>query len=456
MFIGREYELKTLNDLYSENKFQLAVVYGRRRVGKTTLLAKFIEDKPAIFFAASEASNKINLEYFSEQVLTFFNDYGIVSPFTDWETAFRYLARHSQDKSVVLVIDEFPYVAESNKSLMSMMQNAIDHSLKDTKLFMILCGSYMGFMERDVLGYKSPLFGRRTAQLKIEAFDYYDSSKFTPEYTPIDRIMAYGIWGGIPHYLDKINPGLTLYDNIAKCFLDRSSYLYDEPTAILKQELREPAMYNSIIEAIANGASKLNEIATKIGEDGNKCAKYIKTLIELGFIFKETPYGTDEKSRRTIYGINDNLFKFWYRFIFPNMSLIEKGMAEAVLEQAIKPYLETYMGHIFESVCCEFLWRQNKDGKLPFIFEKASRYWGTDNRKQSQFEIDIIAGSKDKAIFAECKWRNESMKQTIAEDLVTRADNLLFKHKYYALFSKSGFDFENKRGFLLYSPNDLF
>lgn len=455
MFIGRDYEISTLNNLYAENKFQLAIIYGRRRVGKTTLLTKFIENKASIFFSASESSDKINLEHFSREVLTFFGTLDTMSKFDSWETAFRYIAREAVERQIVLVIDEFPYLSESNSSLMSTMQNIIDHQLKNGRLFLVLCGSYMSFMEREVLGYKSPLFGRRTSQLKIEPFDYYDSSKFYPNYNSIDKIVAYGIFGGTPHYLAKIDPKLSISDNISKCFLDRSAYLYDEPTAILKQELREPAMYNSIIEAIANGASKLNEIGTKVGEDGNKCGKYIKSLIELGFLAKEQPYGADKNSHKTVYSISDNLFKFWYKFIFTNQSMIEAGMSKVVLEQIIIPNLETYIGHTFENVCKEFLWRENKAGRLPIFFERAVRFWGTDSRKREQFEIDIVAGRKGEAIFCECKWRNETVKSSVLRDLMDKSNNLAVEKKYYALFSKRGFSIDDPN-ILLFTPDALY
>ena len=346
--------MEFMNRLYNQRGFQMAVLYGRRRVGKTTILSHFVHDREAVFFAAAETGDRGNLRRFSRDVLSHFGMADVVSDFADWETAFRFVGKQAAEKRIVLVIDEFPYLAAGNSGILSILQNIIDHEWLGGNLFLILCGSTMRFMENEVLGYKSPLFGRRTGQLKIEPFDYWDASAFMGGYSPQERIAAYSVFGGTPHYLSRIDSSISLADNIMRCFLERGAYLYDEPVSILKQEMREPALYNALIEVIANGATRLNEIATKVGEDSNKCAKYINALIGLGFLEKETPYGAKETGRRSLYCIRDPFFSFWYRFVFPNMSLIEAEMGGHVLEQRILPELDSFTGRLFEQVCREF------------------------------------------------------------------------------------------------------
>lgn len=439
MFVGRDYELNSLNKFYDEDKFQFVVIYGRRRVGKTTLIKEFCTDKPNIFYVAEEYNDKIALESFSDKILTHFNMKDFISNFESWEKAFMFLAKQAKDERLVVVLDEFPYIVNSNKSIPSLLQNLIDHYLKDTKLFLIICGSSMSFIEKEVLSYKSPLYGRRTAQFIIEPFDFFDSSKFFPKYNMEDRVKAYGVLGGIPQYLLKFNDEKSFEDNVKESILNKSSYLYEEPKNLLKQELREPALYNSIIEAIANGASKLNEIATKVGESNDKCAKYIKTLLELKILKKETPVGEDGITRKSIYRLSDNLFKFWYRFVFNNSSLIEQEMLDYVYDNKIKPELNNYLGSVFENICIEYLKLKNKKMELPFVFEKIGRWWGNNPIRKREEEIDILAISRQNALFGECKWTNAPIDMGVVNSLIEKSSIINYPSKYYAFFSRSGY-----------------
>lgn len=439
MFIGREYELSELNKLYNQDKFQFVVIYGRRRVGKTTLINEFCKDKPNIFFVAEEYNDKIALENFSDKILTYFDLKDYMRSFESYEKAFSFLGKQAEKKRLVVVIDEFPYIVSSNKSVPSILQNVIDHKLINTKLFLIICGSSLSFMEKEVLSYKSPLYGRRTAQFKIEPFDYFDSKKFFNNFNAEDKIKAYSILGGIPQYLLKFDDSKSMKENVIENLLNKYSYLYEEPKNLLKQELREPSLYNSIIEAIALGCSKLNEISTKIGESTDKCAKYISTLIELDIVKKELPCSEKNQKRKTIYSLKDNLFKFWYRFVFTNYSLIEQGLVEYVYDNKIEPYFNDYISSVFEEICIQHLKNLNKDMKLPFVFEEIGRWWGNNPLKKREEEIDILAVNKDSAIFGECKWRNEPLNMAVVNSLIEKSSILDYKNKYYALFSKSGF-----------------
>lgn len=439
-FIGREDELTAMNELYAQNKFHLFVLYGRRRVGKTTLLNEFCKGKDTIFYSAEQSNNKLNLEKFSSLVFQFYGETNL-EPFSSWTNALSYINERQNDKKLVVVIDEFPYLVKKNKALLSELQHLIDHKLTNGNLFMILCGSYMGFMEKEVLGSKSPLFGRRTAQLHMKPFSYQTSSKFLEGFSNTEKLELYGAFGGTPLYLQQINAAESFEENIKKTYLKVTSYLYEEALLLLRQEVQEPGVYSAIIEAIASGYTKANEISTKIGEDSAKCLKYIKTLCELGILHKETPFDEKESSRKTIYCISDFMFRFWYRYVFANRTLIETGAQQAVWLKRIEPDYYNYMGVVFEKVCMDFLNSKNAKGELPILYTSIGRWWGTNPATRTQVEIDFIANDGKDYIFGECKWRNEKLDLSVLHDLKAKADlfTLNRKNTYYILFSKSGF-----------------
>ncbi|MGD9567080.1 MAG: ATP-binding protein [Sedimentibacter sp.] len=437
MFYGREKELKKLNSMYNSNKFEFAVFYGRRRVGKTTLIREFCKDKNAIYFVAREASGEVNLQNFSNDVLGVTDRNKMENIyFHDWEKAFEYIGNISKEERLILVIDEYPYLAENLPSISSVIQAHIDMKLKDGKLFLILCGSSMSFMENQVLGYKSPLYGRRTAQFKIKPFTYFESLPFIENYENEDKAVFYGITGGIPEYLSKINNDLSLKENIISLYLNDSGALYEEPTNLLKQELREPATYNGIIDAIAGGASRLNEIASKNNMESNKCAKYLSSLISLNIVKKEIPI-TEKISKKSIYLLNDQMFRFWYRFVFPNMSLIASGFGEEVYNAKIESQLNSFMGLTFEEICKQYMYQNIKSA--PFFFGNIGRWWGNNSKLKCQEEIDLMAFEGDNAILGECKWINSLVDTDVLNDIVRRSEMFQFNQTYLYIFAKKGF-----------------
>ena len=440
IFIGREKELTDLNELYKQKRFQLFVLYGRRRVGKTTLLNEFCKNKDSIFYSAEQSNDKLNLEKFSALVFDFYQEENL-EPFSSWTNALSYINQRQQKKQLVLIIDEFPYLVRKNKALLSELQHLIDHKLKNGNLFVVLCGSYMGFMEKEVLGSKSPLFGRRTGQLHLKPFSYKTSVKFLDGFTEEDKLKLYGAFGGTPLYLQQVNAKESFEENLKRAFLKNTSYLYEEPLLLLRQEVQEPGVYSAIIETIASGYTKANEISTKIGEDVAKCLKYIKTLCELGILYKEVPWGEKDSSRKTIYGISDFMFRFWYRYVFANRTLIETGAKEAIWQKKISPDYNHYMGVVFEKICMDYLTEQNAKGELPFLFTSIGRWWGTNPVTRSQIEIDIIANDRKEYLIGECKWRNEKLDLQVFQELKEKADvfNKNRDNTWYVLFSKTGF-----------------
>lgn len=439
-FYGRTDELKKLNRRYMGDKFECIVIYGRRRVGKTALINEFCKDKSTIFFSALNTTGKENLDALSRAILGYERPEMKATPFfPDYDSAFAELTALTQEKRIVVVIDEFPYLAKAMPAVSAMLQHLIDHKWNDSKMFLILCGSSMSFMEHQVLGQESPLYGRRTGQFKIEPMDYRETAKFHPELSDTDNALIYGITGGVPHYINKLDVRDTIDNALLENFFDRSAYLYEEPANLLKQELREPAVYNAIIKAIADGASRPNEIVTKIGEESSIVAKYLKTLTDLGIIKRETPI-TEKLGRKTIYLLADNFFRFWYRFVPTNMSAIDSGRIAKTYAHAVKPYFSDYMGLVFEQMCKDYLLYYAQD--LPIELNEIGQWWGTDPVQRKQIQIDIVGTSSENRsyIIGSCKYRNEKIGSDELELLRSYAAVFGKGDRYhYYIFSKGGF-----------------
>lgn len=438
MFIGRDEELAALERLYKSDKFEFVVIYGRRRVGKTALINHFVNDKKSIYFMGIESNEKQNLENLSKSIIEFSSGMQTETYFASYQAALEYTFNLAKKERVILTIDEYPYIARASKSLASTLQMLIDKYKDTSKLMLILCGSSMSYMEDHVLAYKAPLYGRRTAQMKIMPFDFEECCTYLSGLSDEDKAYVYGIVGGTPQYLLQMSDKLSVEDNIKNTYLNPMSFLYEEPINLLKQEVREPAIYNAIITAIATGHSRMSEISTKVGEGTTVCSGYIKNLINLGIIRKETPYG-EKASRKSIYSIEDNMFYFWYRFVLDNNSVIVRGAADLVYKQ-IEAQLSDYMGRVFEEICAQYLWKLLLGGKMPIEFTSLGRWWGNDPRKRIQTEIDIM-GEQDSnsAIFAECKWRNENVDLDVLETLIDRSGLFHYTKVHFFLFSKTGF-----------------
>ena len=438
MFIGRERELKTLEQLYTSDRFEFAVVYGRRRVGKTALLNHFIGEKKAIYFMGVESNEKQNLENFSNSIMEYAMGIPANTTFATFQDALEYVFRLAEKERVILAIDEYPYVARSSDSLASTLQRLIDKYKDHCRLMLILCGSSMSYMEDQVLAYKAPLYGRRTAQMKLQPFDFAETCRYLGNMSAEDKALIYGVVGGTPQYLLQMNGQQSMENNIKQAYLNPASFLFEEPTNLLKQEVREPAIYTAIITAIAGGASRMSEISSKVGEDTSICTAYLKNLISLGIVRKEIPYG-EASSRKSIYAIEDNMFRFWYRFVLGNSAWIVRGAADLAYRR-IESHLTDYMGKVFEEICMQYLWKLLLTGESPVEFTSLGRWWGTDPQTRSQTEIDIM-GEQDKttALFGECKWTNEKVDVGVLDTLAHRSRLFAYQNAQLYLFAKSGF-----------------
>lgn len=439
-FYCREEELRKLNKRYHAGDFECIIIYGRRRVGKTTLINEFCKDKPTIFFSALNTTEIENLESLSKSIMNYERpDMDVTPEFKTYDAALDELTALATHERIVFVIDEYPYLAKAKPSISAMLQHIIDHKWNNSKMFLILCGSSMSFMENQVLGQESPLYGRRTGQFKIAPLDYKESAVFHPDLSNEDNALIYGITGGVPHYINKLGVKESVDEALLDNFFDRSSYLYEEPANLLKQELREPAIYNAIITAIAQGASRINDIALKTGQENSVVSKYLGTLIDLGIVKKETPV-TEKIGKKTIYELADNFFRFWYRFVPANMSAIDSGRIQKSYANSIKKNLPDYMGLTFEHMCRDYLLYYEKD--LPIELNQVGQWWGTDNKNKKQVQIDIVGTpvEGDEYIIGSCKYQNEKIGLDELE-LIREYAQVFGKGKkyYYYIFSKGSF-----------------
>lgn len=439
-FYCREDELRKLNKRYADDKFECIVIYGRRRVGKTALINEFCKDKPTIFFSALNTTEKENLNALSKSIMNFERpDMESAPEFSSYDAALDELTALSKENRIVFVIDEYPYLAKAKPSISAMLQHIIDHKWTETRMYLILCGSSMSFMGNQVLGNESPLYGRRTGQFKIEPLDYRETAVFHPYLSSEDNALIYGITGGVPHYINKLDVRSSIDEALLENLFDRSSYLYEEPGNLLKQELREPAIYNAIIKAIADGSSKMNDIKMKVGEESSVISKYLKTLIDLGIVKKETPV-TEKPGKKTIYLLADNFFRFWYRFVPVNMSAIDSGRISKLYPHAVKQHLSDYMGLTFEKMCQDYLLYYSDN--LPIELCNIGQWWGTDPKKKKQVQIDIVGTpvQGNDYIIGSCKYRNEKI--GVDElNLIKDYASILGKgnNYHYYIFSKGGF-----------------
>ncbi len=423
MFVGRKKELEVLEGLYASPSFEMVVLYGRRRVGKTALIEKFSQGKNVLFFTAQMQSDKDNLADFSLLAARQFGLPETTPPFASWLDAFGFVAESAQGKPFALVVDEFPYACKGNSALPSTVQVAIDKVFKATSMLLVLCGSNQGFMEDEVLGEKSPLYGRRTAQLKLGPFDYRDAARMMPDCSPEERLSYYASLGGTPYYLEGIDHGKSYIENMIDLFFSPTGRMFDEPMMLMRQELREPTVFNSIMRAIARGANRPNLIADAVGVTQTSVAFYLKTLASLGLVEKRVPLGESERSKKGIYRISDPAFLFWYRFVAPYVSMVEKGLGANIAKRLLKGERRLeYEGHVFERVCLEWVLRQAEKGALPIEPTAVGSWWGTDPIARETCDIDVAAldDIDKKALVGECKWRKDFNESKTLQTLTDR------------------------------------
>ena len=446
-FLGREKEILDLEKEYARDG-GFVVIYGRRRIGKTTLIKQFIKSKTAFYFLATKEVESQSMKRFAGVIArTTGNSVLQKAAFSDWLDLFQAVADYKPNEKKVLVIDEFPYLVKVNDSFPSILQNAWDEILKDSNVMLILCGSLISMMKKHALSYESPLYGRRTAQMRIAPLPFttvYENQKLSFE----EAAEQYSITGGVPKYMEFFSDGQPLYEQIKENVLSKNGFLYEEPNFLLTDEVQVLTNYFSIIKVIADGNHKLGTIAGILGLETSALTPYLKTLSELGFTEKQVPVTEKnaEKTRKGLYFISDNFLRFWFRYVYPYKGELELDNTQISLDELDKDFKEKFVAFAYEDICKEIFARLCSDKAIDFTPSKIGSYWLND--KSGNTQIDVMAvDTVNKRLFAgECKYHNQPIDADVYFELVKKVDNSseiksAFKDYtvIYGVFSKSGF-----------------
>ncbi len=435
-FIDRIAELEFLEKKYHSDTAELIILYGRRRIGKTHLIHEFLKNKtPTLYFLSRLESRIDAIRRFNLHLMRTFNDLALAErPLRDWDAILEYLAETIDQRRTVIVIDEFPFLIERTPEIISILQDHWDASLRNTKLMLILMGSSVSMMEKHTLDYQSPLYGRRTGQWKLERLHPMHLKEFFPTYPVEDLILTFACLDMIPGYLVKFDPAVDVWTNIKERMLSKGEFLHEEPIILLREELRDPSNYMSILASIAGGLTSFNEIYQHSGLDKSLLSKYLHVLEHLGFVQRVYPVTDTIKKRlkgKGRYKIADNFIDFWFHHVYAYQEMLEQQQQDHVT-RTIKKTIHHYLGPKFE----EFILRSFHTLKV-FSATKVGKWWHKD------VEIDIVAlNERNDAIFlGECKWRDRISAPRELNQLIEKTRHVPWKKnsrkEVYGLFARS-------------------
>lgn len=441
-FIDRDSELATLQREYERKGSSFVVIYGRRRVGKTALINEFCRDKRALMYLATEENERENRETFKNSIAEFCDETLLgESKIGKWEPIFDVLVNYSKNcgQKLILVIDEFQYLGKANKAFPSILMGIWDTKLKDSNIMLILCGSLINMMTTQVLSYDSPLYGRRTAQMRIGQIPFSFYHEFYPELSEDDCIKRYAVTGGVPKYIELFSDKPDIYEAIRENVMSKNAFLYAEPEFLLQKEVTEIGNYFSLLKTIAAGNHKLGKIAAVMETPQTSLTKYLRILSELDLVEREVPVTEEnpERSKKGLYKIKDNFIRFWFRFVYPYQGMLEAGQVDYVMAKVRSSFIENHVSYIYEDICRDKVWGFN--GR-DIEFNRVGRWWDNGN-----VEIDLVAyDSMGKDIlFGECKYSVNKKGIDILQQLREKAKavewNRDARNERYVIFSRAGF-----------------
>ena len=441
-FVNRTKELETLEKQYKSNASSLVIVYGRRRVGKTSLINEFLKrHNDTLYFLATEESETQNLNAFKLQVAEYVDNELLKAASVDWLTVFKTLVNYKTETKKIIVMDEFQYIGKANSAFPSIMQKVWDTLLANENIMLILCGSLISLMKSQTLAYGSPLYGRRTAQIKLKQIAFKHYGEFYNNMTAEQLIPFYAVTGGVPKYIEVFQGYKDVYEAIQENVLNRQSFLYEEPYFLLQREVSEIGSYFSLIKTIAMGNRKLSEIASSLDVKATSLTKYLKVLTDLDLIEREVPATevSSEKSKSGLYRITDNYITFWFKYIYPYRSYLEKGEDEYVMTKIKESFIQNFASFVYEDVCREKMWELSSQGKTLF-FEKVGRYWGS---KVGEIDIVAIGNEEKNLILGECKYTKKEKGLELLHTLQEKTPAIVSltgaKNVQYIIFSTAGF-----------------
>jgi len=451
-FVDRERELGWLEERWRAPGAQLLIVYGRRRVGKTELLKQFIRGKPAIYVLADRRPEREQLREVAARAGAHFGDAFIGRKgFESWLEAFEYLqarlgrGHRNRGRRLILAIDEYPYLVENNPATSSLFQRGWDETVRHLPLCLVLCGSSMAMMESETLLQRAPLYGRRTGDLQVRPLDFSGVRQFLPKPWSFEKcVEVYAVLGGMPGYLSQFDLKANLEENVRKQILAPGAFLFREVDFLLKEELREPRNYMAILGAIGQGKRKFGEIINDTGLAKNVLHKYLHVLENLELIVREVPVTekAPQRSKRSLYGLQDPFIAFWFECVYPFVSDLALGETGPAL-QRFRQILPHILGRAYERIAREVI-RQCK--ALPFPLQRVGRWWDPLG------EIDVVGVNEEAngILFGEVKWSAKPVGTNILQDLQAKAARVPWGRKgrreVFALVSRQGFTHDMRKG----------
>ena len=446
-FIGRKNELHTLNTEYNRNS-GFVVIYGRRRVGKTTLIKEFLKNKTAFYYLATEELESQSMKRLANVIArTTKNTLLQKIEFSEWLDLFQLIADYKPEEKKVLVIDEFPYLVRTNSAFPSILQNAWDEFLKDSNVMLILSGSLIGMMQKHALSYDSPLYGRRTAQMRLTPLPF--TSIYETQNLPFEQaVEQFALTGGVPKYLEFFEDGRPLEEQLKDAVFSKNGFLYEEPNFLLKSESLTAVNYFSIIKTIADGNHKLGKIASALGQESSSLTPYLSTLSNLGFIEKRTPITekNPEKSRKGLYFIADNFLRFWFCYVYPYKGELELDNMQIVLDEIHKDFKEKFVAFAYEDICKDIFAKLCSNNAISFVPSRIGSYWLNDYDGDTEIDVMSVDHQNKQVFVGECKYHTKPVDAPVYFTLKEKVDNAAEIRKsfpkynvIYGLFSKSGF-----------------
>lgn len=449
-FINRNKEREFLAKEYSKNTASFVVIYGRRRIGKTALLKEFIKDKKALFFLATEESENENRNEFKRAVAEYINNPILADANIDsWEQLFRYLAEYNPAQRKLIIIDEFQYIGKSNNAFISVMQKIWDNILSKENVMLILCGSLVNMMYSQTLSYDSPLYGRRTGQIKMQQIPFKYYNEFFENFSDKQLIENYAVTGGVPKYIESLEPFDDIFDAIRNCVMSKESYLYEEPNFLLEKEVQDVGSYFSIIKIIASGREKPSEIASALEIKSTNLPKYLNVLIDLDILEREVPAteANPEKSKMGLYKIKDNYIKFWFKFIYPYRAYIEMDNTDFVMSKIKKGFVANHAAFVYEDICRkEYMNNLVVNDTWDFVPTKIGRWW---DRADTEIDIVAVDENSNNIIFGECKYTNDKMNVDVYYNLLEKIKKVNWnksnRNEHFVFFSFNGYTDKMKK-----------
>lgn len=434
-------DIQKLNTLYNRPSFSFVFLYGRHGTGKTTLLRDFCQNKRTLFFSAQETVPEHQLFLFWQETIRFLQLKKQPAQFQDWAQAFSFVAEYSFTHRLVLVLDEFQTLAQQSPEFMQAFIAAVRHNFVAGKIFLIITSSSPAYAQEVLLEEVREPFDAVTARAAIISIPFYSCQSRLAQYLPMDQMLLYGVTGGLPSYLNQLDPDRSATDNIIRMFFRYDSPLLADPLTLLRHELREISTYNQLLTIMASGCSRLADIADAADIGTNKCAKYLNALIALGVIRKEYPaWGELQKKVRYVFA--DHMLRFWYRFVYPNLSAILFGKGPEIFQETVRPQLGDYLTPVFETICAEYLENLASTGQTPFVYRHTGSWWTGGTKREPYFRIPLVAMDRTHIVLGSCHCAGTPANLDMLQGLQKHTEQFGTLQQYCCLFSTSGFSRE--------------